>query len=77
MSAHSNGGPAFPAQPIFQFPDGCETVCEQSGMTLRAYIATAAMHGLIAQRLNGDYTESGIARAAVLQADALLAELAK
>lgn len=35
----NDGGPAFPAQPIYRSPHGMEIAQEQSGMTLRQYAA--------------------------------------
>lgn len=47
------------------------------GMTLREYFAGLAMQGILAQgRFDGQYPETGTAKAAVRAADALLKALA-
>ena len=65
-----DGGPAFPCT----MPENCDSF---KGMSLRCYIATAALQGLIAcPGIESDgYT--GMAEWAVEYADALIAELAK
>jgi hypothetical protein len=35
----NDGGPAFPAQPIYRYPDGTTISQNQGGMTLRQYAA--------------------------------------
>jgi hypothetical protein len=47
------------------------------GLTKREYFAGLAMQGLLAMTTNGDVTSKDVAALAVLDADALIAELAK
>jgi hypothetical protein len=73
------GGPAFP-RPYFENANGTEWSPSQDGMTLRAYIATKAMAGLLAGNAvyNGRSDDrAALARDAVAHADALIAELEK
>ncbi len=72
----NNGGPAFPTAPIENRNGDVQYGAD--GMTLRAYIATAAMQGFVASTgvVGGPVpTSIDIARWSVEQADALLAEL--
>lgn len=70
----NDGGPAFPqgthgtSQTL-----GCETYHQYEGMSLRAYIATKIMPAF---SIKG-FTPEGAAVAAVIYADALVAELQK
>jgi len=67
MKLPPDGGPAFPC-PHPVLPDG--------GMSLRAYIATAALQGMLADsNVNG--TAETLSIGAVIIADALIAELNK
>lgn len=67
----TDGGPAFP------IIGG--TAEYHYGMSLRAYIATAALQGIVAgtSMWSHDEDDTACADAAVRLADALLAELAK
>lgn len=65
----NTGGSAFPAQPIFRYPDGTEIGTVQGGMTLRDYFAAAALKGMLIQ---GMTEETGVAHFAYLYADAML-----
>lgn len=65
----NNGGPAFPCY------DGSGLSC--TGMSMRQYYAGQAMMGLLANPNNSKEFSHEIAEWAVMQADALLAELAK
>ena len=72
-----DGGPAFP----FHNPYSAETF---KGMSLRAYIATAALQGILAAKFASMVANvpasaryDCAAADAVLMADALIAELAK
>lgn len=62
-------GAAF-ARPGTEFWSG------DNGMTLRAYIATACLQGLLARRGFGN-SEDVVVKDAVIAADALLEELAR
>ena len=70
-----DGGPAFPSEHI----DDNGSVTECKGMSLRAYIATAALQGLLDRRdIGGSIpAHATLADTAVELADALIAELAK
>jgi len=82
MSAKTNGGPAFPAQPIYQHPHGATSMSSQEGMTLRDWFA-----GQAAATILGGITASGastdasaaidIAKASYILADTMLAERSK
>ena len=88
MSTHTNGGPAFP-QPnhIIDTERGREEArgwMQDSGMSLRAYIATKAMQSIIgvvtssdAAKYTSDDLHAATAIAACGYADALIAELGK
>ena len=67
-----DGGPAFPV-PSERVRDG------SPGMSMRAYIATAALQGLLDRRdIGGSIpAHATLADTAVELADALIAELAK
>lgn len=75
MANHANGGPAFPN---FRESDDRSLVHEKDGMSLRDYIAVAALQGFGTWMLGGFGTLSGgdalKARAALAyrQADAML-----
>lgn len=75
--------PAFPRPASIDtrsgtLPDGDTVVPEQEGLTLREYIATHALAGLLANSVgDGTYTPSNAAELVVRFADALLRELAK
>jgi hypothetical protein len=76
--------PAFPRPASIDtrhgtLPDGDSVVPEQEGLTLREYVATHALAGVIAA-CSGETSwpeQDRAARYAVQYADALLAELAK
>ena len=68
-----DGGPAFPATPTW--PNG-ETDYFP-GMSLRAYIATAVLQGIIAGNYIDGYAYEEQSRDAIKFADALIAELRK
>lgn len=74
----NNGGPAFPSvHPHFP---GAIGITRDSGMTLRQWYAGLAMQGMATIALeDGDMLLgwADMARAAVIAADALIAELAK
>ena len=69
----ADGGPAFPHSGYEidgQMPDS-----GHDGMSLRAYIATAALQGLLAEQRELPF--GMILKSAVAYADALIAELKK
>lgn len=79
----NHGGPAFPAKQTNNsahdtecfFDDGvipAGSSAEYAGMSLREYIATHALTGLLQ---NSQYPASEVAKSAVSFADALIAEL--
>ena len=69
MSTPNDGGAAFP----IVSDDLCAT-----GMSLRDYFAAAALQGLLASSSVGDaLAEPDYAKAAYIQADAMLAEREK
>ena len=47
MSAHENGGPAFPVPGLSNLPNG-DFIYPEAGMTLRDYFAAHAIPALIA-----------------------------
>ena len=62
MSAKTNGGPAFPAQPIYQHPHGATSMSSQDGMTLRDWFAGQAIgHVVAAYALANPVTVPGFA----------------
>lgn len=65
--------PAFPTAGI----QNNEESLPVGGLTKREYFAAMAMHGIIQNPGSGSVSISGIARDALRQADALLAELEK
>jgi hypothetical protein len=70
----NDGGPAFPVT-AEQSPSGAFAY---PGMTLRDYFAAAALQGLLASSSVGDaLAEPDYAKAAYIQADAMLAEREK
>jgi len=72
-----NGGPVFPGEQIAFTASGHRmTLGHHNGMSLRAWLAGQAMNGLLAADLGVEMT-AAIAKQAVAQADALLAELEK
>lgn len=73
MTTKHDGGPAFPAQPIYHYPDGSAIVHEQGGMTLRDYFAAKAIQGILSVRLPEGELHSA-AQYAYSVADAMLAE---
>jgi hypothetical protein len=80
MNAKTNGGPAFPAQPIYQHPHGSTGMSSQDGMSLRDWFAGQAL-GLIAGR-SWDHIDHTVllqtwAQTAYGIADAMLAERSK
>jgi hypothetical protein len=78
MKTPNNGGPAFPVPEMHHGQD-VKQVCDNVGMSLRAYIATAALP--VAQSYQSQYAmepnTQEIAACAVQIADALISELAK
>lgn len=89
--ARDEGGPAFPAQPIYEHPGGATSMSSQNGMTLRDYFAGRALVAMDAwtPQIDLDHTISygsaewhvkarqARAEYAYAQADAMLAERAK
>lgn len=73
MSEQIDGGPAFPGESQL-IESG---VVYQEGMTLRQYIATAALQGLLASPHIADLAAKEIASDCCQYADALLEQLAK
>lgn len=67
----NNGGPAFPREDY----QG-DSAPGQTGMSLRDYFAAAAMQGMYAEDAER-HTFEGVAKAAYLTADAMLAERSK
>lgn len=78
MSAHNDGGPAFPI-PIAGCNDGSvyntleQSSGELGGMTLRDYFAAKAMQSLIVDPERADQSREECARLSYLMADAMLA----
>ena len=77
-----DGGPAFPYSALV--PDEHRQLvgtmyADNQGMSLRAYIATAALQGILAcfKEIGGYESAKGRAEQAVKHADALIAELSK
>jgi hypothetical protein len=69
MSAHDNGGPAFPA--LAQWSDDSMKYLN-TGMTLRDYFAAKAMQSLIVDPDRADQSREEAARLSYLMADAML-----
>lgn len=72
---HKDGGSTFPTDLGIQLEEGGLLRHQATGMTLRQYVAVAAMQGYLA---NGDHypmTPEDVAKGAVSYADALLKEL--
>lgn len=67
MDKINDGGPAFPLAE----PGNCVSASE--GMSLRDYFAAKAMQGIAAHPESDRWPADGIAKAAYLQADAMLA----
>lgn len=89
MEKVDDGGPAFAAGGV-KNPGGQASFLGHSGMSLRAYVATAQMAAMLSRNgVYSDITEDGVplneqgwyfdqcAKCAVEAADALLAELSK
>jgi hypothetical protein len=83
MIKRDNGGPAFPCE-TYGHRNGKETTIPTNGMSLRAYIATKAMHAIIGlttpaaiAKHSPDDLQAATACAACGYADALIAELGK
>ena len=80
MTKHDNGGAAFPEM-LTHAPDGSKLMepIGVEGMSLRAYIATAALRGILSSPIDFQQAtcKQGRVALAVEYADALLAELAK
>jgi hypothetical protein len=79
MSAKTNGGPAFPAQPIYQHPHGATGMSSQEGMTLRDWFAGQVINGIVGGSLGSKmavYADEA-ARLAYSYADAMLEERSK
>lgn len=78
MAAHDNGGAAFPSANDVRIGD--VGTAGHPGMTLRAYIATAALQGILANPYFAQQADEGRsgtpADAAAYHADELLALLA-
>lgn len=77
MSAQSDGGSAFPKQPIWENQSGLRISMRQDGMTLRDYFAAKAMVGLLASprtpdNAGADITSGIVARLSYAVADAML-----
>ena len=74
-----DGGPAFPIAAYTLGLDGKPMLMVKDGMTLRAYLAAKAMQGMMARDTfdQGQDSPPKRARLACLEADALIAELAK
>jgi hypothetical protein len=68
MDTLQDGGPAFPVKELISHNGGSR------GMSLRAYIATAALQGMV---VNPNITTEQLAQYSVECADALIAELNK
>jgi len=85
MKQINDGGSAFPELPTYNTPDGCISVNTKPGMSLRAYFAGHALSGWLASQpknngvpIRAIYEDAeSIANAAILYADALIAELGK
>lgn len=89
MEKVDDGGPAFPVD-CWSNPNDSNNSTWQSGMSLRAYVATKQMAAMLSRNgVYNDITEDGVplneqgwyfdqcAKCAVKAADALLAELSK
>lgn len=71
MSAHDNGGPAFPVNTA---NEGGEGACYSAyGMSLRDYFAAKAMQGIMTASSEGGYLADEVAREVYAMADAMLA----
>jgi hypothetical protein len=73
----NNGGPAFPCE-TYGHRNGKETTIPTNGMSVRTYIATAAMAALLSREdtiANGaeELMHRELARLAYQQADAMIA----
>lgn len=72
----NNGGPAFPTLAVMG-----DIAASEGGMTLRDYFAAKAMQGAMASFINGipanAETDTQLAKASYLIADAMLAEREK
>jgi len=78
MSSERNGGPAYPQIEVAVVTDGNTSQIVPTvygGMTLRAWMAGTIAAGWRATGFNAD--SSRLAEAAVQDADAIIAELAK
>ncbi len=77
MSAHKDGGPAFP-QPLFKQNDGFTTNPSDGyglgGMTLRDYFAGQALVGFSSEEMLRGFSAEGRARLAYEAADEMLKE---
>lgn len=69
----NHGGPAFPAQPIYKFPNGAIISLNQGGMTLRDYFAGQALTGYISVEEFSTEHPAKLATWSYEQADAMLA----
>lgn len=74
MSAINDGGYAFPVASTI-YPNG-QVQFGTTGMSLRAYIATAALQGMLASPKCCQDMQA-VTECALERADALIAELAK
>ena len=84
MSAHDNGGPAFPVATVFNPHTGepTNTGChwDGNGMSLRDWFAGMALQGFCSQTNNGGewtWGKTDAPKAAYELADAMLAEREK
>lgn len=75
MSKQSDGGPAFPMNPILSYGTDGHVILAETGMSLRAYFAGQALGSLA--KFHNLYSVEDIAKASVAHADALLSELSK
>ena len=76
MKTINDGGPAFPAQPIYKL-DGAIISLNQGGMTLRTYLAGQALAGQLAFSPSDPFKKyhqpEEVANACFRFADAMLA----
>lgn len=73
MSVIKTGGPAFPVAHHYECADG-ETYRQTcNGMTIRDYLAAAALHGILSS--HGHTDPQALAASACRYADAVLAAL--
>ena len=68
----NDGGPAFPAQPIYRDPSGDTITCPQGGMSLRDYFAAQALTGWVSDPATREGHADEAARICYRFADAML-----